>query len=356
MILPSPKFFIFGVADRRKLLYRGGRLTDLRTGEVVWSGAVAEGTELVDATRTQVTLETDRGPVVLREDGAGVWVGGERVASGRPVNLPSFSDHKHGPRLRALHHEILVNVVDGRPLPNLLAYDRPRYRDAAMVGMVLEKTNNLELIRDWIRSLREPFDWNKLPPGASVSGEAGQAAEAGEAEADNLGQVLYLLSLADTASHPLVPRVLEAARRFERSGALFGRTDFADHPVYITKWMKFGLASLGLEDPYVIPRLADSYSALVWWAYRNEHVPAPRLAKETGGRYPALAWAEAHFYRTHQPVLPRAEAFPQTWEAEAGAANYAAMSVISSEYELRKIAAPHAWHAAEVFLYLTDVG
>ncbi|MFN4242087.1 MAG: hypothetical protein ACK4PI_02500 [Tepidisphaerales bacterium] len=348
MQLPAQKFFLFGIADRRKLLYRGGRLTDLRSGEVVWSANVAEGSESIDATRTQVTVETDRGVVVLREDAAGVWVGGERVASGRPVNLPTFAEHKHGPRLRALHHEILVNMVDGRPLPNLLAYDRPWYRDAAMVGMVLEKTNNLELIRDWVRGLREPFDRNNIPPGGT--------AEQAETEADNLGQVLYLLSLADNASHPLVPKVLEAARRFERSGALFGRTDFADHPVYITKWMKFGLASLGLEDPYVIPRVPDSYSALVWWAYRSEHVPTARLSKETGERYPYLAWAEAHFYRTRVPPLPRAEAFPQTWQAEASAANYARMAAVSSEYEMRKIAAPHAWHAAEVFLYLMDVG
>lgn len=345
MVLPGQRFFLFGVADRRKLLYRSGKLTDLRTGEVVWSAAVK--VETIDATRTQVSLETDRGPVVIREDAAGVWVGGERLTAGSAVNLPSFSEHRHGPRLRALHHEILVNLVDGAPVPNLLVYGKPWYRDAAMVGMVLEKTNNVDLIRGWIRGLTEPFDRNNVPAGAP--------ADRAETEADNLGQVLYLLSLADNASHPLVGKVLEAARRFERSGGLFGRTDFADHPVYVTKWMKWGLAALGLEDPYTIPRLPDSYSSLVWWEYRREHVPTARFSKEAGDNYPYLAWAEAHFFRERPPALPRAESFPYTWEAEASQAKYEGMSVVSSEYTTRKIAAPHTWHAAEAFLYLLEM-
>lgn len=44
--------------------------------------------------------------------------------------------------------------------------------------------------------------------------------------------------------------------------------------------------------------------------------------------------------------------YPLTWETEACQADYEGMHIISKEYVEKRIAAPHTWHAAEVFLYL----
>jgi len=41
---------------------------------------------------------------------------------------------------------------------------------------------------------------------------------AGETEADNPGQALFLLSLVSDKNHPLVPKILEALKRFEVKG------------------------------------------------------------------------------------------------------------------------------------------
>jgi hypothetical protein len=147
-----------------------------------------------------------------------------------------------------LHQEILVNVIDGMPVPNFFVYRKPWYRDGAMMGMCLRETGNLDLLRDWILGLREPYDGNN----------------AGETEADNLGQALYLISLVADKSHPLTARVLAELPRFESENYIRGHSDFAQHPVYQTKWAKFGLAALGLPDPYQIPLLPDAYSALFW--------------------------------------------------------------------------------------------
>jgi len=38
-----------------------------------------------------------------------------------------------------------------------------------------------------------------------------------------------------------------------------GRSDFAEHPVYQTKWLKYGLHSLGVQDRYSVPLLLDSH-------------------------------------------------------------------------------------------------
>ena len=65
-------------------------------------------------------------------------------------------------------------------------------------------------------------------------------------------------------------------KRCEKGKHIEGRSDFAPHPVYQTKWAKFGLRSLGLEDPYEVPQVADSYATLFWWAYRADDRPNSR--------------------------------------------------------------------------------
>ncbi len=76
----------------------------------------------------------------------------------------------------------------------------------------------------------------------------------------------------------------------------------------------------------------------------------------TGNRekYPYLGWARDHFYSGKNGLISDRD-YPLTWETEASQADYAGMRIISSEYVKQKIAAPHTWHAAEVFLYLYDI-
>jgi hypothetical protein len=119
-----------------------------------------------------------------------------------------------------LHHEVLVNVTDAGPLPNFYVYKKPWYRDGAMMALCLRATGNLDVIRDWIMGLTEPFDRNN----------------AGENEADNLGQALFLISLVSDRNHPLVPKIQKELIRFQvqdqDSRYIKGRSDFAEHPVY----------------------------------------------------------------------------------------------------------------------------
>ena len=241
--LPPARFFLFGMGDRRKLLYARGELTDARTGELLRRWDVVR--DWILPAEYSVVLETRDGQqVAIVEDEEAVWLRRgsvrERIAgssSGTRLTLPSFSGHPRAAVLKVLHQEILWNIVDGKPLPNVFVYSRPWYRDGAMVAMVLERTGNLPLIKDWILGLREPFDRNN----------------AGEAEADNPGEVLYLISLVSDRSHPLVPGLLEQLHRLEKGGHIEGRSDFAPHPVYQTNWARLGLKSLGLPCHYEVP-------------------------------------------------------------------------------------------------------
>ncbi len=235
-------FFIFGQGHRRKFLYKQGRLVDLLSGASLFD--INASSEVIDAPAYTVSLQSGRRErITIREDESSIILKRDsysEILDDSPVSLPSFRDHPYKHLLRILHHEILINIVDGQPLPNFLVYDKPWYRDGAMMAMVLEMTGNLDLLRGWIHFLEDPFDHNN----------------AGHSEPDNLGQLLYLISLTgDGASHPLIPRILEEARKVTQNGHLTGLTDGRQHPIYQTKWMKFGLESIGIAGQFPHPRV-----------------------------------------------------------------------------------------------------
>lgn len=347
MQLPAVKFYLFGMGNRHKFLYKDGTLFDARTGEVFRKWRVSE--EKITPSEYTVRLKTSNGKIVsIAEDEKAVWLEddsdplrqaqGKRVALTKGlINLPNFEGHPYAGFLRILHQEILINIVDSKPVPNFFVYPKPWYRDGAMVAMCLQKTNNLHLIKPWIMQLDDPFDRNN----------------AGHQEADNLGQVLYLVSLAGDTNHPVVDKVLRAIPQFKKGNYIVGMSDFAEHPVYQTKWLKFGLRALHLEDNYEIPAVFDSYSALFWMDFKNAHVEGSAFSQEMARNYPYLVWAEAHFHNWPPPMLLE-EQYPLAWEAHASQATYEGMKLVSQEYVDRKICAPHSWHAAEMFLFLLD--
>lgn len=343
-------FLLFGMGPkRRKLLYiPGGRLVDALTLEPVrtWEAA----SEVMDATEYRVDIRLESGrTVAVVEDETGVWIEqyDDRIAitEGAGVLLPRFHGHPFAGRLRALHSELLVNLMPFGPVPNLWVYPRPWYRDAAMVLMCLRATGNLRLVEPWIMGLHSAWDRNN----------------AGCAEADNLGQVLFMVSLVDAPGHPVVGEVLKALPAYHRDGHIVGQTDGAEHPVYQTKWLKFGLRALGLDDPYVIPPLQDSYSSVFWMDYRDEHSGGGRFSVESLQNYPYLNWAEAHFHCDDPPEQMDEMRPPLTREAAASQAEYWRLQSLADcgaipEKHLRNgVCMPHTWHAAEMFLYLLDI-
>ncbi|HVN19421.1 MAG TPA: hypothetical protein VMU05_11625 [Dongiaceae bacterium] len=336
--LPGPPFFVFGMGSRRKFLYRSGKLIAWPSGKIVREWDVRQ--EMIVPPSYAVWLETGRGRIHVFENESGLYVdenGKRSVLAQGHVDLPDFSGEAFPLVLRVLHQEILVNISEGKPVPNFLAYEKPWYRDGAMMAMVLQRTGNAGLIRDWIMSLRDPFDHNN----------------AGANEADNLGEVLYLISCVSDRNHPLVAPTLKEAEAFRKGDYIAGRTDFAEHPVYQTKWLKFGLRSLGLpDDSWGIPRTRDTYASLFWWAFRDGQI-GPEFSASDATKYPYLAWARDHLSGGHTGPVSGGD-YPLSWETEASQANYRGMAVISPDFTSAKLAAPHSWHAAEMFLLLAS--
>jgi hypothetical protein len=338
-MMPAVSFFLFGMGARRKLIYQTGVLKDAVSGEILRSWDVASET-IIPPAYTVLIEPHEAPPVKITENEIGIWLEeGDQVTalSESALNLPVFSGRKYAIVLRVLHQEVLINIIDGIPVPNFFVYPhrKPWYRDSAMMAMVLQATGNLGLIRDWILNFRAPYDRNN----------------AGETETDNLGQALYLVSLVSDRSHPLVPFLLNELQVWQTNDYIKGRTDFSEHPVYQTKWAKYGLAALGIKDPYEVPLIPDSYSSLFWWAYKDRHLQQPRFNEMD---YPYLDWAEAHFYDEKNGPVSGSD-YPLSWEANASQANYAGMAGLSQAYTDQRLCAPHTWHAAEMFLCLLDV-
>ncbi|WP_461068670.1 hypothetical protein [Spirosoma horti] len=340
--LPNLHFFLFGMGDRLKLIYRNGRLLNALTGNIEEQWQVKQEIIVPPAYLVHLIL-TDGQTIQIREDEAGVWL---LQPNKRPklipgtrsrLTLPSFTTSRFGSVLRVLHQEILINILHGRPVPNFLVYQKPWYRDAALMAMVLRQTRNLPLIHDWIMAIRDPFDRNNH----------------GITEADNPGEVLFLVSLVADKTHPVVKMALDSVKRFEKEDYIIGKSDDADHPVYQTKWLKYGLKSLNLPDPYHIPRQYDSYSSLCWWAYTHEHVVGKKFAETSSLNYPYLVWAEDHFYHEKRGMVGTID-YPLSWEQQARDAHYPGLTVLDKDLIKQKIALPHTGHAAEQFLLLLD--
>ena len=332
---PGPAFFVFGMGPRPKFIYREGELIEWPSGRVAHKWVVQRET-IVPPTYA-VWLKTSNSTVHIFENERGIFLeegGKQSTLADLPVHLPNFKGENFPNTLRVLYEEILVNIVGGKPMPNFLVYTKPWYRDAAMNAMVLRRTGNIALMRDWILSLRDPFDHN-----ARVS------------EADNPGEVLYLISCVSDRNHPLVPAALKAADAFKKGEFISGPTDGAEHPVYQTKWLKFGMSALGIaNNDIAVPKTPDSYASLFWWSYNDGQI-GPEFSAADAQNYPYLAWARDHLTGGHAGPLLTGD-YPLSWEAHASEADYKGMSMISANLTRAEFSAPHSWHAAEMFLSL----
>lgn len=337
MINAEHKFFLFGMGDREKFIYKCGQLIKYKGYEVVFNWSVKSEEFIYD--RYTVVITTNGGErITIKENESGVFVDDLCITASK-LNLPDFEEYKYAKELRILHHEVLINVIDGKPVPNYFVYDKPWYRDGAMMGMVLKHTNNLHTIKNWILSITEIYDRNN----------------AGGCEPDNLGELLYILSLVSDKDNPLVKRIIDEGKRIMVDGHLTGITDFNDHHIYSTLWFKLGLNALGIDSDFVsVPQKFDSYSRMFWMDKSEVELKTP-FKSEYDKDYPYLWWACIHFENESFEDKLLSDTYPLSWERNASQAKYDRIAPLSSIYAENKFSAPHTWHASEMFLYLIEM-
>ena len=348
MIKPEKQFFLFGMGNRDKFVYKeGGELTKFDTGEVVYSFDILRERFFFD--RYMIVIWTNDGKIYnLYENSHGVYlediteadnVKREVIVEGEFINLPDFEEYKYPEQLRILHHEILVSFLGDLPVPNIYVYKKPWYRDGAMMALCLEKTKNLQLMRNWALSVTECYDRNNK----------------GNCEPDNLGQLAFILSYFVDKNYPMIHKIIEEAKRIMENGLLTGKTDYSHHEIYSTLWLKLACERLNIDTSFIkIPKEFDSYARMMWMYKDDVEVEHP-YENEYSYKYPYLWWAVCHFNGDKIPKELLEIKYPMSWEIQASEAIYENIASLSTEYAENKCASPHSWHAAEMFLYLIEM-
>ncbi len=347
MIKPEKQFYIFGMGNRKKYIYKeGGELIDFESNMIAYSFDVKSEKFLFD--RYMVVIWTnDGGSYVIMENSYGAYIkditdGQEIIVAtlceSEYINLPDFEEYRYSEQLRILHQEILVSFRGNDPVPNIFTYHKPWYRDGAMMALVLEKTKNLHLIRPWALSVCDLYDRNNK----------------GNCEPDNLGQLGFILSYFVDKSYPLINELTKEASRIMENGLLTGMTDYNHHEIYATLWLKLAYERLEIDTSEIkIPKEFDSYARMFWMDKRDVETETI-FENSYDEKYPYLTWAVWHFNKDKIDEKYLDIKYPMSWEIEASEAVYENIAPLSESYAREKCSAPHSWHGAEMFMYLIE--
>lgn len=336
-------YYYFGMANRRKLVYRPNKLIDIETKKVIKEFQEKEHF-IIPNTYTVLIKTIEDDYIMIKEDESGVHF----IVNGKDeliektdtkINLYSFENQKYQNMLKVLYGEILFNIKDGVIYPNIIVYNSPWYRDAAITSMVLKKTNNTDLIKDWVNSITELYDKQN----------------GGVEEADNLGELLFLLSIPEERNEELISRVETEAERLAKENPngyyLYGKTDFGDQYKYQNLWYKLGIESVGRTYHFDFDSIPeDSYSKMAWW---SEYETQEKSAQKESSEYPYLSYATRHKLGVGKIPI-NGNLYPLSWEIVASQANYEAYRGLDDYMATAKVSPLHSWSASELLLLLYE--
>lgn len=352
----SPSFS-FGLGNRAKYQMlttwqaHGGEsvIKSIDSDQVI--AKMKASTVVVDAANYRVSGVDETGTKLsITENDRGVYINGKILkGTDTEIDIPDFSNYKYPELMRTLYHEIMFQIIDGKPYTRLYDYavdgekQYPKlfYRDAAMIAMFLSSIGQIDQISGWIETLEKPYDQVR-----------------GVKEPDNLGQVLYLQSLLPRShrNETLIREVIEEARRIkDDKGNLTGTTDGDRSSAYQNGWLIFGLKKLGLEEIAsefnAHSDIDDNgYSALLWFTLSGESKLTQRkpisesgmsfsstYTNVAGQPYPYLDVAKSHFnmlrgQEFQAPIVSQLE-YPVSWGDNTRS---------------------HSWHDAELLMYLQE--
>lgn len=335
-------YYYFGLGNRRKLVYRPGVLLDIDTKEVVESFTEEEHFVIPNSYTVIIkTKENDYIKIVEKEDGVHfVKNKEEKVIEGTTtkINLYSFKGQKYEQMKKELYGETLFNIKEGVIYPNFIVYEKPWYRDGAMTCMVLKQTKNTDLIKDWVAKIEDIYDRQN----------------AGIEEADNLGELLYILSTQEDKREDLIDKIEEEAERIARENPdgyyITGKTDFGSQPLYQNLWYKLGIEAVGRSyhfDLESIPQ--DGYSKMAWWSDYQVEARDGDASKE----FPYLSYAERHKGKIGQITINK-NLYPLSWEIGGSQAKYENYKGIDDQMISLRTSPLHSWSSSELLLLLLE--
>lgn len=336
-------YYYFGMGNRKKYYYKANQIIEIDSKKVVKE--FDEKEHYLIPNLYTVLIETKNGKFIkIMEDEDGVHFienNKEEILEGTDVklSLETFENQKYQNVKKVLYGELLFNIKDSIIYPNIIVYQNPWYRDAAITCMVLKQTNNTDLITDWVMNIEDIYDRQNN----------------GVEEVDNLGELLYILSTQEKRREDLIKRIEDEAERIARLNPngyyLYGKTDFGDQYLYQNLWYEFGLRSLGKTSSFDINSIPeDLYSKMAWWSNYSLNDKTPF---ETSKEYPYLSYASRHKLGEGVIVLNE-NLYPLSWESFASSAVYQNYQGLENGLSEVNISPLHSWSASELLLWLLD--
>ena len=333
--------YYFGMADRRKLLYKKGQLIDINTKEVIKSIEYEE--ELIVPNEYAVLLKDKENNIYkIIEDEEGIkFYFNDNVEiiseSKKVIKLPEFDGKKYSEILKVLHQEILFNIDGDVPKPNIFGYKTAWYRDTMLATMVLEETNNIYLLEDWVKLIDNIYDNSR---------------DKNINEADNLGELLYIIGAVGVNRDDLVKEILNEINNIKNpDGSISGMVDGSIQKYYPTVLAIYGAKKNNISLDLLPPLNDDGYAKLTWY-YDN---PIFSKSEQTSEYYPYINWAFYH-YSNYGTLYILDEIYPLSYEGgntnETGKVE--SECFISNYYCNKNLYISHMWHASEMFLMLNN--
>ena len=206
-----------------------------------------------------------------------------------------------------------------------------------LATMVLEETKNLNLFENWVKSISKVYDNSRDP---SIN------------EADNLGELLYIIGAVGVDRKDLINDILVEINNIKNSdGSISGMVDGTIQSYYPTILALYGAKKNNINLDLVAPTTDDGYAKLTWY-YDN---PIMSKNEQTSKFYPYINWA-FYNYSNYGSLFILDEIYPLSYEGgntlEPGKVE--SECFISDYYCERNLYLSHMWHASEMFLFLKD--
>lgn len=334
--------YYFGMASHEKYYYQHGKLIHLASSKLVLDLDVLREI-IIPQDYMVAVVDKDYNEYLIYENEEGIYIvkNGEVtpiLEREEKINLPDFHEYQYPSILKVLHQEILFNIDGDTPIPNVMSYQTAWYRDSMMAAMVLEKTENINIIKPWVQSLDSIYDYSR-------SKEI--------KETDNLGELLYLIGATGLKNEKkkLIHEIVEEIENIKDGSYLCGIVDYKKMCSYPTGVALYGAQKLELDLDLKLPEIDDGYGSLLWYLdndYSEESFKTPD--------FPYLNWASYH-NGVKSKLYLLGENYPLTYEYQDPNYSYRTnfSSFIYPYYYLNHIDISHLWNAAEMFLFLSDL-
>lgn len=335
----NEKIFFFGMGNRKKFLYKSGKLIDLEKNEIMYDFKVKK--EMIIPNMYTVSLITKQAESIIiseNEEEIYIKINDSKITldSGTKINLPKFENNKYSEILKVLHQEVLFNIEDSTLKPNILVYESGWYRDGMMGAMVLKNTENIQLIKKWIDNVDDIYDRQN----------------GGVEETDNLGELLYLLYVTNSNNdikEEIIKEIKDITKKNQKN-YISGYTDGQILSYYPTAIALYSLNKMNIDLGMELPLENDNYTNLTWF-FDKERISNTIIDSM---KYPYLGWANYHKNRVKQSLYICDNLYPISYEKEATYAKYNEMNNLLSNYRSISLAPTHVWSAAEMFLLLME--